>query len=208
MNRFKIHIAAIVIALATGQACTVFQWESDVEQNGIRFVKVRHDEPSGTIIGRTDQNFKADSFSVEKGWVHFYPDWKLKTFQTAEEVRVGTLVLPTRTWLTLDSVGQVKVGVLSDNQEIQGIICRGGGGVSGIQTAFYPSGRLKSCYPAENIRIDGIPCSSNIFVPVCLYENGKLRSCRLSGSVTQAGNTFNSGQEIEVGPDGSIRLFN
>ena len=208
MKPYKIRYNFFLIFLILFSACSVFQWEKDVEQNGIRFVKIRHIEPSGTIIGKTEQNFQTDSFVVEKGWVHFYPNWSLKTFLTAEPLLVGTMSLPAKSWIFLDSIGIVSHCVLPQDQEIQGILCRGGGGVSGITTSFYRSGRLKSCYPSEDIRIDGIPCSSNIFVPVGLYENGLLRSCRLADPITRSGKTFGKGTRIAISPDGTISEIN
>jgi hypothetical protein len=51
-------------------------------------------------------------------------------------------------------------------------------------TAFYPSGKLKECWLAEDQLVQGIPCGrSGIFTGdsgVQFYESGKLRACKLS----------------------------
>ncbi|MDD4645196.1 MAG: hypothetical protein PHY99_04330 [Bacteroidales bacterium] len=197
------HIALLFMILFS--ACSVFQWEKDTVKNGIHFTKVRQADASGVYIGLTDRNISYDGYEVVQGWMHFHPDWKLKAFQTARPVQVGVNILPAHTWLFPDSLGIITSCVLPEDQEIQGILCLGGGGISGIYAGFYPSGKLKGCYPVHNIEIDGVPCSNSLLFPVCLYEDGHLKSCKLSASFSRNNKTFKKGDCIEIDPDGNVR---
>jgi len=201
----QVNCALWLLAIFLG-SCSVFNWDRDTEQQGIPFKKLRCVEPSGIYIGFTDQNFRVDSFEVEKGWVHFHANWKLRVFQTAEPVPLNSFVFPEQTWLFLDTLGFITSCVFPEDQLVQEYICRGGGGIKGISTGFYPSGRLKSFYPAENILADNIPCSKTVFFPVTLYENGQLKSCRLSADYSRDGKTYSKGTGIEITPDGTIRI--
>jgi len=69
--------------------------------------------------------------------------------------------------------------------------CQGGGFLGpseGPMVAFYPSGKVKVCFLAKDRAVQGVPCSHGGFFTtlsgpdpgVHLYENGKLRQCRLT----------------------------
>ncbi len=198
-----IKTAAFCLLIILG-SCTPFHWERNVEKHGIRFTKLRQDKRSGIMIGFTAKAFQQDSFEVEKGWVHFYPDWELRTFQTSRPVKLKEFTLPAKTWISFDSLKTCINCVLPKNQVVQGIECRGGGGESGVYAGFYPSGRLKGCYPVHDIIVDGIPCSNSLFFPVSFYENGHLKSCKLSGSFSYRGKIIKKSTKIQVQPDGTI----
>ena len=81
----------------------------------------------------------------------------------------------------------------SHDAPVLGYTCKGGGplGASeGATTAFYPSGKLKQCWLAEDQIVQGVPCMAAggfltaIFhhggFSTTFFENGKFRSCTLS----------------------------
>jgi hypothetical protein len=207
MKSIRLATPICIVIVALFCSCSVFCWQKNVVQHGIHFKKIRQERGLGIYIGLTDSRNQIEGFQVEKGWVHFHPDWKLKAFQTAAPVDNHGLVLPTGTWVFLDREGQISNCVLPESQNIQGIRCRGGGGVSGITTSFYPSGRLKGAFPASDIVVDGIPCSNTVFYQVTFYENGHLKSCRLSKACIAEGITYKKGARISIDPAGKITLM-
>ncbi len=56
-----------------------------------------------------------------------------------------------------------------EDQEIQGVICKGR-----TEVTFYKNGRLKMAYLARNQEIQGIYCHG--YAWVTFYKNGKLKT--------------------------------
>jgi hypothetical protein len=83
------------------------------------------------------------------------------------------------------------VGAYSELTLVSSVRCSGGGllgPAEGSVTVLYPGGKLKLCYLAGDQVVQGVPCASGGLwkatvghdQAVEFYENGKLKSCRLS----------------------------
>lgn len=98
------------------------------------------------------------------------------------------------TWLDRNETGMLWGAWLESNTVLDGHRCRGDGYKS-WSTRFYPSGRLASCYLAQDTTIAGAPCMAGSFwrevrggsrTTLYLYGDGQLKRCQASRS-TQEG---------------------
>jgi len=72
---------------------------------------------------------------------------------------------------------------LGSDTEIQGYCCNGNFArktSQGISTTLYLSGKLRSFFPCDDVEINGILCLSSPFAGVKLFENGKIKECKLA----------------------------
>ena len=181
-------------------------WEYNTERNGIQFKKISQSK-SGTIIGYMIEDNNIQGFPCEKGWIHFKPDWQLKSFQLSEEIIFRGTLLPAHTWIHFRH-HEKQIGYICSfpgDYEVQGYVCGGSGGYKGIHTGFYESGKLRSFYPPEDVMVDGVPCEETPFVNVNLYENGKIKSCKLADDYQVYGHTYKKGKIIEFDDSGIVK---
>jgi len=132
-------------------------------------------------------------YPCAKGFAWFFADGHLNQCTVSRETAFGEARAPTGSIVVLHPDGTPNYLFLSHDAPVLGYICKGGGPLGpseGATTAFYPSGKLKQCWLAEDRIIQGVPCMaaggflSAIFhhggFSTNFYENGKLRSCTLS----------------------------
>ena len=181
-------------------------WEYNVVKNGIPFEKISQSE-KGTNIGYMTEDSEIQGVPCEKGWVHFRKDWQLLSCQLSREHFYRGTLLPAHTWLHFPyhAGGTGYVCSFPHDYEVQGYPCGGSGGYKGTHTAFYDSGRLRSFFPPGDVTVDGVPCDATPLVYVGLYENGRIKSCRLAGDYQGAGKTYRKGQTIAFDESGNPR---
>lgn len=126
-----------------------------------------------------------------RGYAWFYASGKLDTCTLAAESRFGEATLPAGSLISLDEAGQIRSARMSHDTRIRGLLCRGGGPLGpaeGDMVTFYPSGKLKELFLAEDQQIDGVPCAHGGLGTTLLHgdpgvllnEDGSLRACRLA----------------------------
>ena len=201
----RIWIALILCALLTAglflTACK--NWEHNVEKNGILFKKVSQSK-GGTIVGFMAENHNIQNFPCEKGWIHFKKNWELLSFQLSEGFTYNNILLPAHTWIHF-SYHEGRSGYVCSfpyHFEVQGYLCGGSGGYKGTHTGFYDSGKLRSFFPPDDVTVDGVPCEASLLANINLYENGKLKSCKLAKDYQVDGKTYKSGRSIEFDESG------
>lgn len=138
-----------------------------------------------------DRTTTIAGYPCARGYAWFYANGKLDTCTLAAESRFGEATLPAGSLISLDEAGQIKSARMSHDTRIRGLLCRGGGPLGpgeGDMVAFYPSGKLREIFLAEDQSIDGVPCAHGGLGTtlrhgdprVVLNEDGSLRSCRLA----------------------------
>jgi len=194
----------VLLLLAT---CTwaAPRWSRDVTRKGIEFEKYRQSS-AGTHIGDLPTDQMIEGFQVQRGWVHFYPDWTLKFFQiSADTLWLGNS-LPAHSWIKLDCKGTISTVCLPRDMTIQGYPVNGSGGPKGAHTCFYPSGKLRSFFATEPLIVDGVSCKTGVLHLIALHENGRLKQATLKSGVTIGGKKFNRGQTVYLDSLGGLRL--
>jgi hypothetical protein len=135
----------------------------------------------------------------KKGWLRLHPNGVPSSFTASREIQFGKLQIPADTWVMQNEKSLVLVCAFPSNIEIHGVLCKGTGGAKGVQVALYASGALKRVFLAQDCRIQGVPCAANIFSgAVDFYEDGRLKSCKLSDSCTIAGVTYKKGARVQL----------
>jgi hypothetical protein len=118
--------------------------------------------------------------------------------------------LPTGSTIAWHPNGNSKFVFLSKNYEIDGILCRGHG--HDYMTSFYPNGQLRTCWPAEDVVVQSVPCRKVITffdlftgsAGIRFHRNGQLQKAKLSDSLTVQGVHFAAGDHIEFDENGSL----
>jgi hypothetical protein len=127
-----------------------------------------------------------EGWPCDKGYVWYNPDGHLRSCELSHACAFGEAHVPTGSHIYLTSDGKPEFVFLRSDTRILGLLCRGHG--HDYSTAFYPSGKLKTCWLAGDQEVQGTPCMgagffADIFgggVGVHFHENGKLRTCKLS----------------------------
>ncbi|MBN8694606.1 MAG: hypothetical protein J0L69_15535 [Bacteroidetes bacterium] len=127
------------------------------------------------IIAKLSTTSVINQIPCEKGWIHFDKRFNPVTFKLSEDKVLSNFQYPKGTWIYLKQEGIVCV--FPNETLVQGFKCRGGGGISGVQTAFYKSGKLKTFFSADEVELEGKKCKGGSKKYIELYENGKLKSC-------------------------------
>ena len=180
-------------------------WQHDVTLHGVLFTKVRTDNV-GLHIGQIDTETVVGGRACRPGWLHLHPDGTPAAFIAAHDIPLPLLTIPTGTWVMQDTAGTVTVCAFPQDTEVQGHLCRGTGGPKGVQTAFYPDGRLKQFFPARPKTIDGVPCGTGLVRGwIELHESGRLKSCALGNAWVHAGRKLRKGTRLTFTPDGQLR---
>lgn len=181
-------------------------WEYHVVKQGIQFEKI-YQSKSGANIGYMTENRHIQGFPCEKGWIHFKQDWQLLSCQLSQDFLYNSTLLPAHTWIHFpyhdDQTGYVCS--FPYDVEVQGYVCGGSGGYKGTHTGFYDSGRLRSFYPPEDVRLNGIPCEASLLVNVQLHEHGALQRCKLAEEYQADGKTYKKGKTLEFDNNGKVK---
>lgn len=140
-----------------------------------------------------DQNTTIQGYPCAQGHAWFFQDGHLSRCTISREANFGEAQIPKGSIVELWPDGTTKYVMLAHAATVAGFLARGGGPLGpaeGSITSFYRSGKLRSLYLVDDQTIQGVPCRSGkwgIFTDpvnggnfVEFYENGKLKSCKLT----------------------------
>lgn len=181
-------------------------WEYNIEKNGIHFKKISQSK-GGTNTGYMTENHTIQGFPCEKGWIHFRKNWNLLSFQLSKDFIYKNETLPAHTWIHFPYHDTLTGHVCSFpyDYKVQGYLCGGSGGYKGTHTGFYNSGKLRSFFPPEDVIVDGIPCEASLLANVKLYENGRIKSCKLAEHYRVDGKNYKKGTTVQFDNNGKIK---
>lgn len=202
----KARRALVIGAAALLFAGGCFNWRHDVTLKGVAFEKART-ESDGLVIGWIRADTLVGNRWCKQGWMHLHANGVAAAFTAAREIALPRCTIPAGTWVAQGPDGVIKMCAFPRDTLVQGHLCRGSGGPTGVQASFYPDGALKQFFSRAPVRIDGILCRANLFeAGIELHENGRLKSATLAEDFTRDGRTFRKGTRITLGPDGAIKL--
>jgi len=182
-------------------------WEKDREINGVKFRKIRYEIIRGdtlSIIGYLRADSKINGFLCSADWIHFTKDWELKLFRLNEETVINGFKYEKDTWIRFTDQGSV-ICVFPVSTEVQGYICKGGGGPKGISTAFYEGGRLHYFFSMHDVFVGDIKCKGGVLNIIGLYENGTLQECTLAQETEINGVRYRKNTNMVFNEDGSVK---
>jgi hypothetical protein len=179
-------------------------WRYNVTVQGVAFSRVKV-EDNGLVIGELKEDTLIGRRPCKRGWVHLRPNGVPVGFTASREIDLGRLAIPADTWVFQNEGGAVTVCAFPRDTEVQGHLCRGSGGPTGVQAAFYPSRSLKEYFLRHNTRIQGIPCQGGLSdQSIKLHENGRLKECILSEEFVREGRRYPAGTHLRFEADGRI----
>ena len=149
----------------------------------------------------------------------FFADSKLAECKVAREIAFGEITVPRGSWINLSHDGDPEFVFLAHDTNVNGYLCKGGGllgPTEGASTALYPSGKLKTCWLANDTVVDSVPCAHASFWSDALggnsgtffHENGKLKSCQLAREFTLGDRVFHRSDHIFLDAAGRPTVFN
>jgi len=195
----RILIVILVVAVMLISGCD--EWENDVVVNGIKFTRFSHSSMKGYLA----ENTLIQGYPCKKGFVFFYDNGNLNTFQFSKPFEFSGFVIPAKTWGMLDRQGSIYICFFSKDTQVQGYPCRGSiMGREGIQTSFHKNGKLNCFFPRKDVEIDGILCKGSVFHPIGLHDNGKLRNCTLAETTIINGKEYQKGSKIKLDKQGNV----
>jgi len=138
-----------------------------------------------------DQPAVIQGYPCASDYAWFFSDGRLNRCTVSREIRFDDVHIPGGSIIELFPDGGLRYVMLQHDTLIGSTRCSGGGPLGpaeGSVTVLYPSGKLKLCYLAGDQVIQGVPCAGGGFwkatvgheQAVEFYENGRLKSCRLS----------------------------
>ncbi|MFT3783087.1 MAG: hypothetical protein QM790_13850 [Nibricoccus sp.] len=155
-------------------------------------------ETKGRSIMRLSDDVVIQGRPCKRGWLRLHPNGVPSSFTLSRELRIGSLQIPADTWVQQNEKGVVVLCAFPADTEVQGLVCRGTGGAKGVQVELHPSGTLKKMFLARDTYIQGVPCAANMFSGMVeFYENGRLKSCKLSDAYTFDGVAYKKGARVE-----------
>jgi len=133
------------------------------------------------------------TYPCAKEYAWFYQDGALNRCTVSRDTRFGQAQIPTGSIIELWPNGTTRYVMLAHNAVVLGYNVMGGsflGPSEGSVLTFYPSGKLRSVYLVDDQTIQGVPCRGDQWGiltdpidggnQVEFYEDGKLRSCKLT----------------------------
>ncbi len=157
-----------------------------------------------------DTSAEIQGYACENGVAWFYDNGALESCRTGRDTSFGEARVPAGSWIHLTSDGKPRFVFLHHNTRVNQYACRGEG--HGFTTAFYPSGKLKECWLAEDQEIQAVHCMRGGFFgdvfgggsSVRFYENGRLRRCKISKPATIQGARFPRGAHVVFDENGRV----
>ncbi|MEJ2051658.1 MAG: hypothetical protein P8Y60_17830, partial [Calditrichota bacterium] len=137
-------------------------------------------------------------------WVHFTKGWQTKLLRLNEETVINNFKYPKDTWVIFTEERNV-ICVFPKSMKVQGYLCKGGGGVKGVQTAFYKSGRLRYFFSKQDVLVRGIQCKGGVLNIIGLYENGNLKECTLAQETEINGVKYRKNKKMFFHKDGRVQ---
>jgi hypothetical protein len=155
-------------------------WEYNQVIGDIRFDQVRYAMEGGertSIYGKLAEDTAIGGFPCAADWVSLTTDYQVLMCRLSKNLRILKIELPKDTWVFMNKDSSMTV-VFPRNTIVGKILCRGGGGVKGVQTSFYANGQLKSLFSPEDVEIDHVLCRGGLLAPIEFNEAGRLKRCK------------------------------
>ena len=209
MKSIKIITSVFILSSLLFVACTSSKNVTSVrniKMRNIDFSKLEYSiEGNDTIpvSGKLAKNAIIDGFPCADNYIWFDRNWKVTEFQLSEEYMLLGNKIPKKTWVRFykDKI----ICMFPYDTEIQSHTCGGSSwGREGIHTVFYLDGKLKHFFPKENVKIDGIFCKSSVFAGVSLYENGRLKKCKLAKDQNINGKNYEEKSTLTFDEEGNV----
>jgi len=138
-----------------------------------------------------DHETEIQGYHCTKGYAWLFADGRLKRCTVARETAFGEATLPVGSLIALTPEGRPDLAQMTHDTLVRGYRCQGGsllGPSEGATVAFYPSGKLKELFLANDQTVDGVPCAHGGLVSTTVHgnpsvrfnEDGQMVSCRLS----------------------------
>ncbi len=138
-----------------------------------------------------DQPTVIQGYPCASDYTWFFPDGRLNRCTVSREIDFGEAHIPEGSIIELFPDGRLSYVMMKHDTVLSGVRCSGGGllgPAEGSVTVLFPGGKLKLCYLAGDQVVQGVPCAGGGFWKAAVgheqaaefYENGKLKSCRLS----------------------------
>ncbi|MBP7460927.1 MAG: hypothetical protein KBA26_06525, partial [Candidatus Delongbacteria bacterium] len=166
-------------------ACGYMSWEYNRSVHGVEFEKIRYavnDQDTLCVIGKLKHNTIIEGYPCASDWAHFTGDWKLTLLRLSDSATIQNISFAEDTWILFRN-GRL-MAVFPKDTEIQGHLCRGGGGPKGITTSFYPDGKLQSFFAPNDVKIGPIVCRGSVMHQIVLHANGSLKQATLANEQT------------------------
>jgi hypothetical protein len=133
------------------------------------------------------------TYPCAKDYAWFYQNGSLNRCTVSRDSTFGQAQIPAGSIIELWPSGTTHFVMLAHNAVVLGYNIMGGsflGPADGAVVTFYPGGKLRSVYLVDDQTIQGVPCRGGqwgVFTDpinggnqVGFYEDGKLRSCKLT----------------------------
>jgi hypothetical protein len=211
----KFKLLSILILFASQISFGQYsKWHRDTVFQGIEFKKVRF---------RTDgkESLYADGILKQNSNIQGYPCYRNiildkegnpKQFILHEKASIAGHEFEKGTRVVIQNDGDFSIWCLYE-AEIQGYRCKGTShrrelflGLPGsTKFVLYPSGKLKSFNPVEDIQIQGVWCKSSwMNGQVDLYESGALQECISAREQTIQGKVVGKNTSLRFEEDGRL----
>jgi len=149
-------------------------------------------------------------YSCAPGFAWFFNDGRLANCTVSRETAFGEITIPAGSEIFLAPDGRPRSVFLAHDARVNGYLCRGG--KRAWSTALYPSGKLKTCWLAEDTVVDGVPCMRAGFVAdvfgggaaTDFQEDGRLRACKLARDFKLGDRVFRRGDHIRLDAAGKL----
>ncbi len=146
----SIFLFSITTQLLMGQTP---QWLNDYHDKGLSYKKIRYiynmtDTSAVKVFLNDNQIF--NDFYCQKGWVVFSKNGELESFCLSQPQRINNVRLPANTWVVNATDTTSLTVVFPRDTTIDDFPIKCEGGAKGIQTMFYPSGKIKKFFPNDN----------------------------------------------------------
>jgi len=174
-------------------------WEYNHVIGKIRFEQVRYVMEGGErtgIYGKLAGDTVIDGFPCAADWVSLTTDFRILMCRLSKDFRVLKIELSKDTWVFMNKDSSMTF-VFPRNTIVGKVLCRGGGGVKGVQTSFYASGQLKSFFSPEDVEIDHILCRGGLLAPIEFHEDGRLKRCKSAAHQEIKGKNYRRNDLIE-----------
>ncbi len=185
-------------------------WQQDVKINKLDFKKIRYNtgkdgKDTLEVECVLKNNSVIDGFPCSTENVTLSKDWKLKSFVLGDDFVMSGNTIPKGTFIRVYK--DRLLCMFPEDVTIQSYRCRGDYdkmGTEGYQASLYTSGRLRYFYPVDDVMIDNVFCKSSPFAGVRLYENGKLKKCKLSKDQTISGVKYKRNTNLNFDENGNV----
>ncbi|MFN8428485.1 MAG: hypothetical protein U0V04_00760 [Spirosomataceae bacterium] len=206
-NSFLVGLVMIfILSNHTNTQAQYSSWQYNAKIHNIEFSKIRYGlnkNDTTVIIGYLKRPTLIQGFSCAADWVHFSKDWKPVLFKLQKKASIHNFVYPENAWIRFKKDGIICA--FPTETQIQGCNCMGSGGAKGIQTSFYPDGKLECFYSNSNILIGKIACKGGVFNNIILHQNGQLKECTLSNDQIIDGKNLKKGKRVRFDVNGKLQ---